>query len=109
MPKPTAARTTTPATTPPAIAPAGVDDAADVAECVGLEEVVVEDPVLEGVTVTVIIENDEYDAVTEPPEYVGYTVTTNATELQPKYVNAVFGKTKTSYWQYGAPLSQVVA
>jgi hypothetical protein len=39
------------------------------------------------------------DAVTEPPLYVGNTVTTIWDTAQPKYVSSVCGKTKRSYWQ----------
>ena len=105
-----------PPTAPPAIAPAGVGvsvvagagvDGVGVGvvdtnagrEVTGpADEVIVGEGVAVVVRVVVAVKG-AYVTVTEPPLYVGYTVTTVPAAAQPKYVNSVSGKTKTSYWQ----------
>lgn len=99
-----------PPTTPPAIAPAGVGVGIGVGVGVGVGVVVVDsdaggaDEVIVGGGVAVVVRvvvavKGAYVTVTEPPLYVGYTVTTVPAIAQPKYVNSVSGKTKMSYWQ----------
>jgi len=104
-----------PPTTPPAIAPAGVGVIVGAGVGVGVgvdvidtdaggevlgptDEVILDGGVAVVVRVVVAVKG-VYATVTEPPLYVGYTVTTVPAVAQPKYVNSVSGKTKMSYWQ----------